>query len=275
MTRSTRSGVMAVNTPSSSSMAACTTPSSGAINLHWATRSCKLDFFLLFSSIAGLTGGVGQSNYAAANAYLDGLARYRRQLGLPATSIDWGVLSESGVVARNPMLMRLLGDQGVMGLSDQEALGALDLILEDSAPSVACIKLDWELLAGGGKSPGGSPFLADLVESAKPSQRRIPAGLAKLLELLAEHSESPLEAVEASVGTLVAGVLRTSLERVELRRPLSVAGVDSLMATELSVALFREYGTRFTVLDLLRTLSVADVAKVVLSRAQAAQAGKA
>jgi acyl transferase domain-containing protein/NAD(P)-dependent dehydrogenase (short-subunit alcohol dehydrogenase family)/acyl carrier protein len=248
---------------------------SGAFNLHLATRSCQLDFFLLFSSIAGLTGGVGQSNYAAANAFLDGLARHRRELGLPATSINWGVLSESGVVARNPMLMRLLGDQGVMGLSDQEALGALDLILEDSPASVACIKLDWDLLAGGGKSAGGSPFLADLVESAKPNQRRIPAGLAQLLELLADHSESPLEAVEASVGTLVAGVLRTSLERVELRRPLSVAGVDSLMATELSVALFREYGTRFTVLDLLRTLSVADVAKVVLSRAQAAQQGKA
>jgi acyl carrier protein len=244
---------------------------SGAVNLHLATQQVELDFFLLFSSIAGLTGGVGQSNYAAANAFLDGLARYRRGLGLPATAIDWGVLSESGVVARNPALMRLLGDQGVLGLSDQEALAALDLILLGSAENVACIKLDWELLAAGGKTSGGSPFMADLVESARPAQQRLPSGLLRLLDVLAEHSESPLEAVETSVGTLVANVLRTSLERVELRRPLSIAGVDSLMATELSVALFREYGTRFTVLDLLRTLSVADVAKVVLARAQSAK----
>ena len=84
-----------------------------------------------------------------------------------------------------------------------------------------------------------------------------------------------LAALPLLLAACASGTREPPAPRVELRRPLSVAGVDSLMATELSVALFREYGTRFTVLDLLRTLSVADVAKVVLSRAQAAQQGKA
>jgi acyl carrier protein len=246
----------------------------GAWALHQATQALELDFFLLFSSIAGLTGGVGQSNYAAANAFLDGLAGYRRSLGLPATSINWGVLSESGVVARNPQLMRLLADQGVLGISDQEALSALDAIVKSDLVNVACIKLDWEGLGNVAAADGASPFLSDMLQSAKPTTKRIPQGLSALMALLAEHPENPLEAAEAAVGTLVAAVLRTSLERVELRRPLSVAGVDSLMATELSVALSREYGVRFTVLDLLRTLSVADVAKTVLDRARGAQPPK-
>ncbi len=247
----------------------------GAWNLHQATRACALDFFVLFSSISGLTGGVGQSNYAAANAFLDGLASYRHGLGLPAVSINWGVLAESGVVAKNPMLMRLLADQGVLGLSDAEAMAALDLMLKGDDSNIACIKLDWDALAGAAKATDSTPFLADLLEAVKPTSERLPPALASLLEELGANPENPLALAEAAVGALVAAVLRTSPERVELRRPLSLAGVDSLMATELSVALFREYGTRFTVLDLLRTLSVADVAKAVLGRARAVQASRA
>jgi len=94
-------------------------------------------------------------------------------------------------------------------------------------------------------------------------------GLVALAELLAsEPAANPLERAESAVGGVVAVVLRTSVDRLELRRPLNAAGIDSLMATELSVALFREYGMRFTVLDLLRTLSVGDIAARVLERLQ-------
>ena len=72
----------------------------GAWNLHRLTLSSKLDFFVLFSAAATLIGSPGQSNYAAANAFMDGLAHHRKAMGLPALSIDWGAWAEAGMAAR-------------------------------------------------------------------------------------------------------------------------------------------------------------------------------
>lgn len=62
----------------------------GAWNLHISTLDIQLDLFVLFSSVISLLGNVGQSSYGAANGYLDGLAFFRKGLGLSALSINWG-----------------------------------------------------------------------------------------------------------------------------------------------------------------------------------------
>ena len=74
----------------------------GSVILHELSLTMDLDFFIMFSSISGILGNVGQVAYAAANSFLDKLCEYRRQkLGLPALSVNWGPISGAGVLERN------------------------------------------------------------------------------------------------------------------------------------------------------------------------------
>ncbi|RQH19832.1 KR domain-containing protein, partial [Okeania hirsuta] len=68
-----------------------------AWNLHLFTQNQQLDFFVMFSSVASLLGSPGQGNHAVVNGFLDGLAHYRRGMGLPGLSINWGTVAQTGV----------------------------------------------------------------------------------------------------------------------------------------------------------------------------------
>lgn len=73
-----------------------------------ATKSLPLDFFVMFSSIASLLGNIAQSSYSAANLFMDSFASYRRSLGLPANTINWGVIADVGYGSLPVPLLSLL-----------------------------------------------------------------------------------------------------------------------------------------------------------------------
>ena len=69
------------------------------LHKHTVGQDHELSAFILYSSISSLFGGVGQANYAAANAYLDELVRWRTSRGLPGVSIQWPAVSGVGMAA--------------------------------------------------------------------------------------------------------------------------------------------------------------------------------
>src|SRR6185295_15491573 len=114
----------------------------GAWHLHRATLGQPLDYFVLFSSVSSWVGSVGQGNYAAANAFLDSLAHYRRARKLPALTINWGAIADVGYIARHPDVGRQLDRQGVLGLKPGEATALLDRLLRLDGAEAGAIRLD-------------------------------------------------------------------------------------------------------------------------------------
>src|SRR5216110_4142063 len=108
--------------------------------LHQATLEMKLDCFVMFSSVSSIFGNPAQGNYSAANAFLDSLAHHRRTLGLPALTINWGVLGGQGYVARNTRVAEFLAKQGTTELSPAEVISILESSLRAPGAQVAAIR---------------------------------------------------------------------------------------------------------------------------------------
>ncbi|KAF3915792.1 hypothetical protein ABW21_db0200706 [Orbilia brochopaga] len=109
----------------------------GTWNLHHAIqgKDTQLDFFLLTSSVTGSIGAAAESNYTAANCFLDFFARYRQSRGLPATAIGLGMISEVGFLHENPEIENLLLRRGIQQLDESEMLAIIDISLFCSSSS--------------------------------------------------------------------------------------------------------------------------------------------
>jgi myxalamid-type polyketide synthase MxaB len=199
--------------------------------LHRLTRDIGLDFFVCYASMASAMGAAGQANYAAANAFLDGLAAYRRAQGLPALSIDWGPWASVGMAAD----LSVTG-QGVEKIEVEDGLGVLaDLLAAGvtAPPVIGVWRANWSAMRK--HMPGGRPpaFLSALMRAAPP--KTAPSSAADLLTRLraAPEADRPAIAAAAVRAELIAVLELTPGHDISPTRPWSELGVDSLMMVEL------------------------------------------
>ena len=103
----------------------------GTWNLHNSLRGYdnKLDFFVTTSSITGTIGQATESNYSAANSFLDASAHYRRSLRLPGTSVALGAIKGVGYLAEHPEAESILQKQGFHSMDEEELLQVMDLAI--------------------------------------------------------------------------------------------------------------------------------------------------
>ncbi|NGO41068.1 type I polyketide synthase [Streptomyces ureilyticus] len=163
-------GVLAALTPER--MAAVLRPKADAAwNLHELTRDLDLSAFVLFSSASGLLGRAGQGNYAAANSFLDALARHRTALGLPAVSLAWGLWEHGGgmaaQLAESGQSSTSRSRDGFRALSPAQGLALFDAALGAGEPVLAPILLDRTSLRSAGD--GLPPLLRGLGRPVRPT----------------------------------------------------------------------------------------------------------
>jgi len=115
----------------------------GAWHLHQATQHLALDCFVLFSSVTALFGSPGQSNYVAANQFLNALASLRRQQGLAGTSVNWGPWLDGGMASDDAKRGDRLAARGIHSLNPGHAMAALWQLLSHPVAAPAVVEMDW------------------------------------------------------------------------------------------------------------------------------------
>jgi phthiocerol/phenolphthiocerol synthesis type-I polyketide synthase D len=200
--------------------------------LHKLSMQYRLDFFVMFSSAAALLGSTGQSNYAAANAFLDALAELRHHLGLPATSIAWGAWSDVGMAARLKGALR----PSVTGVGSITPDGGMELqerAILSGRPTLAALTVDWNVLQTSRTAHSDWPLLQKLGGAAFNQEVQAgPASLTLLVEKAApaERLHVIKEYLKARISTVL---MLTPEDVLHEDQPFAELGLDSLMALEL------------------------------------------
>jgi acyl transferase domain-containing protein len=214
----------------------------GARHLDELTRDRELDVFVLFSSVTATLGNPGQANYAAANAFLDGLAGRRRAAGLPAISIAWGPWADGGMAATEATGRRLRRG-GVTALDPRSAVVALERALSRDDPCPVVADLDWDRLLPA--VTAARPYrLFDSLPEALGGHRGNRAGMGSNEEIpAAEQLRDRLPGLsEAERDRVLLDLVRGqaaivlghgSARDVEMRRSFMDIGFDSLTSVEL------------------------------------------
>jgi acyl transferase domain-containing protein/SAM-dependent methyltransferase/acyl carrier protein len=221
---------------------------SGAWNLHRIANGRKLDLFVMFSSAVSVIGSAGQANHAAACAFEDALAHYRRRLGLPGLSINWGPWAETGAAAGHEISSRWQS-QGIFSIPSAAGIQALEELLRYPSPQMVVLNAAWSEFIGQQTADQRLPLLAEMASASRRAEPDTPvAEPPEEMRLRLQGVPDPDR--ETVVRQFVETVVRRILEleagfEINARQGLSDLGMDSLLSIELKNHLQRGSGISF------------------------------
>ncbi|KAI0839861.1 KR domain-containing protein [Hypoxylon sp. FL0890] len=261
----------------------------GTWNLHSAIRGVgnDLDFFLLLSSISGTVGTATESNYCAANGFLDAFARKCRLEGMPTVSLGLGMVSEVGYLHENPEIEALLLRRGIQPLTEEEFLQMVDFALlsakdsgENSLPSSSLSHLltgleplrlrqlksqGFDVSHNTAHDPRASilsaALEADEEHDDKSAEEIQATATAPWLKSVPSNALTTLKQ-QADAPSLEVAVLRLSkkcfcnlillaADQIDERKPLNEYGVDSMIASEFRSWFWNAFRVDVPFLDIL------------------------
>ncbi|EEP93157.1 type I polyketide synthase [Yersinia kristensenii] len=207
----------------------------GAWNLHQALPDKHIDFFLIISSMTSIFGFPEQSIYSAANNFVDKLVDYRRMRGLPAQSVNFGILGEFAGMSRDvDLIINVLESQGLLTMTLKQTLASVERIILDGVSTRMTANIDW-------------PRFFDYFRHLR-SDKRISHLLSKNIngvrntQLESESLRSKIQAMDISGGErellehltqALAQILGCTVDKIESTKSLASIGMDSLMLNQL------------------------------------------
>ncbi|AEV87034.1 polyketide synthase [Actinoplanes sp. SE50] len=218
----------------------------GARHLDALTRNDPLDFFVLFSSVAGLLGNPGQAAYSAANAALDAFAEARRRAGRATTSIQWGPFAGIGLAAAERGRGDRLASRGMGGIEPEAAWALLTAALDEDRPVTAYVDLDLRRWFDANPETAALPSWRTLLELSRRDGGPAVADGDFLARLHAAEGADRLRVAEIKVRELTGRVLRLDPAAIEADAGFKSLGLDSLLSLELRNRLESIFGLRLS-----------------------------
>ncbi|XP_063062347.1 phthioceranic/hydroxyphthioceranic acid synthase-like [Engraulis encrasicolus] len=215
----------------------------GVLNLHHATRHCVLDYFVCYSSISSFLGNASQTNYAAANAFMDTFCEYRRNLGLPGQSIIWGALN-TGLLLNKEHFHKFLDRMGLMLLDVSEIHESLEQCLVINKPQQVVCKFNFKNMRYNVLSQNNS--LAMRMLTIVEDVFRRDKMLCHDCELKPSVS-SPTEYIKSVLSETIVD----DDDQLNEETSLSTLGIDSMLAMTLQNVIFQDRGVNIPLVKLL------------------------
>ncbi|MDY7007681.1 MAG: beta-ketoacyl reductase, partial [Cyanobacteriota bacterium] len=202
---------------------------------------------------ASLLGSPGQGNHSAANAFLDGLAHYRRAMGLPGLSIHWGAVSQVGEAAERGADVRV-SKQGIGAISPSQVLESLELLMSGSDVEVGVVPIEWSQWQ---EKVAQWQFLADWSQTTTST---VTKETNRLLEQLKSVSFMEREKILiAYIQDRAASLLGMKNYQIDIQESLNQMGLDSLMAIELRNMVLTEVEVDIPITFFMKRLTIIDL----------------
>ncbi|CAG8887928.1 unnamed protein product [Penicillium egyptiacum] len=240
----------------------------GTLNLHnYFSPTHPLDFFIICSSISGIFGYPGQTQYAAANTFQDALARHRRSQGLKGVAVDLGIMRDVGILAEQGTTGKLADWEAILGIREKPFHALMKSLINsewkgDSYPAQVCTGLGTaDVMARFGlerpehfSDPRFGPLNVLSITSSSSSTDQDASSAASSPSTRLAAASTLDEAVSIITDALVhktAEILQMPLSEVDPGRPMYRYGVDSLVALEVRNWITRELQANMALLEIL------------------------
>ncbi|KAK8075870.1 Polyketide synthase [Apiospora hydei] len=242
----------------------------GTWNLHNVLQSAntQLDYFVLFSSAAGVLGSRGQAAYAAANTFLDGFAAYRNRQGLPGVALDLTAVTGAGYI-----ILKNFGDESV---SETEVLALLAVATSGNKSCPAQCLTGLKLVPN--STTGALPYYASDPRfthlKAAALANLAASGGASAVSIVsyrdayraAKSADEMVDVATQGILQKLSEVLSVARDDVDAQRSMTSYGLDSLTAIEVRNWITRELGANLQILELLTSANVTELAVLIVSK---------
>ncbi len=206
----------------------------GLVNLDLASKDLSLDFFVLFSSIAGSLGNLGQIDYSAANAFMDAYAKYRNDLVVAnqrqgqTLSINWPLWKDGGMHVDEETEKMMLQNTGMMVMQASTGIGVLYEGLASGKDQIMMVEGKLERMK--------EKLLSN-------QQSKAPVAAASSMEI---DTSNMLDKVQETLMQAVSNLIKVNIGDLDVDAELSEYGFDSIMFTEFTNKLNQEYTLELT-----------------------------